>query len=142
MLLEKIQYCMPDMFENDGLMISYDLLTLDVVICGQTSSPFQYFLFWYFNIKILINPFGERFESIDERNQTFLIPTKKNLDPDPISILVLSWFPTTETSFLKNQRKMYRIFQKLGGTSSIPPSVALYPSRLFSGPKEVPWKVW
>ena len=86
MLLEKIQYCMPDMLENDGLMISYDLLTFDVVKCAQTSSPFQHFLFWYFNITILINPFGERFESIDERNQTFLIPTKKRI---LIAVLIL-----------------------------------------------------
>ena len=77
MSLGKIQYCMPDMLENDGLMISYDLLTLDVVKCAQTSFPFQHFLFWYFNITILINPFGERFESIDERNQTFFDPYQK-----------------------------------------------------------------
>ena len=31
MLLRKIQYCMPDMLKDDGLMIPYDLLTVEVV---------------------------------------------------------------------------------------------------------------
>lgn len=62
-------------------MISYDILTLNIVKYAQTSSLFQPSLFWYFNIIILINPFGEHFESIDARNQTFSISNKKDFDP-------------------------------------------------------------
>ena len=95
MMLGKIQYCIPDILENDGLMISYDILTLNIVKCAQTSSPFQPSLFWYFNIIILINPFGEHFESIDARNQTFSISTKIDFDLGPgltlIAVLSLPW---------------------------------------------------
>ena len=94
MMLGKIQYCMPDILETDGPMISYDILTLNIVKCAQTSSLFQRSLFWYFNIIILINPFGEHFESIDARNQTFSISTKMDFDPGPglTLIAVLSSF--------------------------------------------------
>jgi hypothetical protein len=69
-------------------MISYDILTLNIVKYAQTSSLFQPSLFWYFNIIILINPFGEHFESIDARNQTFSISTKKDFDPVAGLILI------------------------------------------------------
>ena len=52
------------MVENNGLMISYDLLKLNIVKCAhgrQTSFPVQIFLFWHFNITPLINSFGGRF---------------------------------------------------------------------------------
>ena len=64
MLLRKIQYCMPDMLEDNGLMIFYDLFTLDVVKRAQASFSFQHFLFCYFNITIFKSSFRERFEFI------------------------------------------------------------------------------
>ena len=95
MLLRKIQYCMPDMLEDDGLMIPYDLLTLDVVKCAQTSFFFQHFSFWYFNITISINPFRERFEFMYDRSQTFSILTKKILVV-ALMLLVSQFYPGSD----------------------------------------------
>ena len=63
-LLRKIQYCTFKMLKNNGLVISHDLLKLNIVKCAhrrQTSLPDQSFLFWHFNITPLINSFGGRF---------------------------------------------------------------------------------
>ena len=96
MLLRKIQYCMLDMLEDDGLVIPYDLLIFDVVKCAQTSFSFQHFLFWYFNITISINTFRERFEFIYDRNQTFSVLTNKMLVLVFI-LLVSQFYPDSKT---------------------------------------------
>ena len=42
---KKIHYCMPNMIENDVLMIFYDLLVSNAVKCAYTSFSVQYFCF-------------------------------------------------------------------------------------------------
>jgi hypothetical protein len=52
MLLGKISYCMPNILENDDLMIAYKIPILDVVKCAWISLPGHLFFilaFWYYH---------------------------------------------------------------------------------------------
>ncbi len=51
----KIQYCMLNILENDGLMVSYKLPILDVAKCARISFYFQ--LFFCFGILICFKIF-------------------------------------------------------------------------------------
>jgi hypothetical protein len=99
MFLGRISYCMPNILENDGLVVSYKLPILDVVKSLGFHSLVIYFLFWHFSTTTRKNSLSERFQSRYAWDQSFPapIPAKKRFksrfysDPAPNLVLNLSW---------------------------------------------------
>jgi hypothetical protein len=140
MFLGRISYCMPNILENDDLMISNKLSILDVVKSFGFYSLVICFLFWHFSTTTLKNSLSERFQSRYVCDQPFLvpIPAKKRFksrfcfDRAPNLVLNLSWswyyFTSIPVVLLS------RLHPSLGPD----PVPALSVSRLYRGSVPVP----